>query len=193
MISLHIAIVSGASRQGRQSHKVAEYLFSLLNERTNVKAELIDIRLAEIPHYQDGDLRSFEVQQKHTAYSKSLQKADCIILVSPEYNGGMSGSLKNFLDHFRSEYGRTVFGLASVSSGSMGGLNAMQQMVAFVSYVGGFLSNSRLLVSHINNSFDDSNKIIDAQLEKNAVRFANDLVWLGTAIKVQRQEEIKVP
>ena len=191
MNSLHIAIVSGASRHDRQSHKVAQHLFSLLQQEEAIEVNLIDVSSADIPHYQDGDLRSLEVQEKHAAFSKQLKEADCIILVSPEYNGGMSGSLKNFLDHFRPEYDRTVFGLASVSSGSMGGLNAMQQMVAFVSYVGGFLSNSRLLVSDISRGFDESNAVIDARLEKNAKRFAEDVVWLGRAVKAKKLEEAK--
>ena len=39
-----------------------------------------------------------------------IKKADAFVLTTPDYHGSMSGSLKNFLDYFWSEFIGKTFG-----------------------------------------------------------------------------------
>ena len=184
MQSLTISIISGANRSGRQSVRVARHLESLLLQRSEVEEVLfLDVHEYDFPNYIDGSERSDELNRKVEEFSRKLWASDAVILVSPEYNGGMAGSTKNILDYFRKEYERRPFGLVSVSSGSMGGINAMHQMVDFVSYVGGYLCNRRLLVSGVGSAFDESGNVNSALLAQNAPLFLDDLTTMAAKLK----------
>ena len=95
--------------------------------------------------------------------------------------------MKNALDYFRAEYVRRPFGLVSVSAGTMGGINAMQQMVDFVSYVGGWLCGKRLLVSSVQNAFDAEGQIVDERFKKDSEDFLNELMLMVDVVRSERK------
>lgn len=182
-----IGIISGATRKGRNSVRVARHLEGMLENREEVeRVHFMDISEYNFPNYVDGQDRSEELLASTKKFSDNLFDSDAIILVSPEYNGGMAGSLKNALDYFRKEYERRPFGLVSVSAGTMGGINAMHQMVDFVSYVGGWLCGKRLLVSQVQNTFDQNGQIVSDQFNRNSAGFVDELI---TFTKVVRTTE----
>lgn len=177
---LTISIISGASRSGRLSVKVARYLDQLFSKHFNVEqVHFLDIHEYNFPNYVDGDERDEALTERLQDFGNKLSSSHALVLVSPEYNGGMAGSTKNALDYFRKEYDKKIFGLVSVSSGTMGGINAMHQMVDFVSYVGGILSSKRLLVSEVQGAFDEDGNIKSERLKNNAEYFMLELLFLA--------------
>jgi NAD(P)H-dependent FMN reductase len=55
-----------------------------------------------------------------------VHQADVIILGSPDYHGGISGALKNFLDHFWHEFAGKLF--ATIIASHEKGLTAIDQL-----------------------------------------------------------------
>jgi FMN reductase len=55
-----------------------------------------------------------------------VHRADVIVLGSPDYHGGISGALKNFLDHFWHEFSGKLF--ATVVASHEKGLTATDQL-----------------------------------------------------------------
>jgi FMN reductase len=55
-----------------------------------------------------------------------VHRADVIILGSPDYHGGISGAMKNFLDHFWHEFAGKLF--ATIVSSHEKGLTVMDQL-----------------------------------------------------------------
>jgi NAD(P)H-dependent FMN reductase len=183
----NVSIVSGASREGRHSVRVARNIENQLQEREDVgRIHFLDVEQFNFPNYIDGAERSEELNERLHAFSSSLLESDAVILVSPEYNGGMAGSMKNALDYFRAEYTRRPFGLVSVSAGTMGGINAMHQMVDFVSYVGGWLCGKRLLVSLVQNALGAEDQIVDERLKKDSADFLNELMLMVSVVRSER-------
>ena len=183
----NVCIVSGASRKGRHSVRVARNIENQLQDREDVgRIRFLDVEQFNFPNYIDGAERSEELNEQLNAFSSSLLESDAVILVSPEYNGGMAGSMKNALDYFRAEYVRRPFGLVSVSAGTMGGINAMHQMVDFVSYVGGWLCGKRLLVSSVQNAFGAEDQIVDERLKKDSADFLNELMLMVSVVRSER-------
>lgn len=75
-------------------------------ESAGASVDLIDL-LAE-------PLQVFNPDAAYSApdYSKwrgRVERADVLLLGTPDYHGGMSGALKNFLDHFWQEYAGKLF------------------------------------------------------------------------------------
>jgi chromate reductase, NAD(P)H dehydrogenase (quinone) len=171
---IDILVVSGSNRSGRQSVKAAEHIVDFLNTQDNVRAKILDLAKYSLPAFDDNDQRSTDVQTDINTIRSAFQACQGMVVVSPEYNGGMAGSLKNTLDYFRPEYSWKPFGAVSVSSGTLGGQNAMQQLVQFASYVNACLMPSRLLVSQVNEIGSGSDA--DKRFTKDAQKFCLDMI-----------------
>ena len=62
----------------------------------------------------------------YAALQARVHRADVIVLGSPDYHGGISGSMKNFLDHFWHEFAGKLF--AAVVASHEKGLTAIDQL-----------------------------------------------------------------
>lgn len=111
-------------------------------------------------------------------YSKTLNGADGIVFVTPEYNGGMSGALKNAMDHFRAELNRKPMGAVTVSSGPFGGLNALHNLYAWMLYNGGIPCPTKLLVSHVGELFNEAGEPTQEIFNENYPKFVQEFSWL---------------
>ncbi|MCC5917643.1 MAG: NAD(P)H-dependent oxidoreductase [Cryomorphaceae bacterium] len=177
---VNILVISGSTRSGRQSVKVADFIVETLNGAENASASLLDLAKYRLPVFEDGDKRDETLLAQLQEISQKMLAADGLVVVSPEYNGGMAGSLKNTLDYFRKEYSWRPFGAVSVSSGTLGGQNAMNQLTHFASYVNACLLPNRLLVSQV-EEVEDSGKPGD-RFRKNAEKFCHDMIRFSKAI-----------
>ncbi|MFN3951540.1 MAG: NADPH-dependent FMN reductase [Thermaurantimonas sp.] len=181
---MNILILSGATRSCSYSTMIANRLkeiFSGLD--ADATLTFIDNRDLQLPTYDDYDHLTPEHRKTIHYVSEHLYAADALILVSPEYNGGMAGGLKNTLDFFRKEYEWKPMGLVSVTSGTLGGQNAMNQLAAFASYVGACLSPTRLMVSQVQHVFENPDGEEAKRFEKNAEKFCSDLILFTSMIK----------
>ncbi len=106
---------------------------------------LIDLRDYPMPHY-DGDLEAGEGLPASAHALKNVLKAhDGLLISAPEYNGGMSGMLKNTIDWIsrRGHDDRIVAafsgkfaGLMSAAPGALGGLRGLGQLRHVLTSVG---------------------------------------------------------
>jgi NAD(P)H-dependent FMN reductase len=61
-------------------------------------------------------------------FSEKIARADAVVIVTPEYNNGYPGVLKNSLDYLLPEYRRKPIAIVTVSAGGFGGLNCLAQL-----------------------------------------------------------------
>ena len=66
--------------------------------------------------------------QRIEDYRKMVDRADGLIVVSPEYNHGYPGELKLLLDAGYDEYAAKPVGLVGVSAGRFGGTRVVEQL-----------------------------------------------------------------
>jgi chromate reductase len=120
--------VSGSLRRASGSTAVLCSLRDALAPRVTLNI----FALHGIPLYNeddDGDHATESVR----ALRSAIDTSDGVIMVSPEYNHGMSGVLKNALDWASRPYGRSVLTgkpslTMTVSPAFTGGVRAQQQM-----------------------------------------------------------------
>lgn len=96
--SLFIPVILGTPRQGRQSEHVAKFIVEQVAARDRLETELIDIRNMAIAVDDAGE------SLKDPEFSATMQRADGLIIVTPEYNHGYPGLLKHVLDTCLKEY-----------------------------------------------------------------------------------------
>jgi chromate reductase, NAD(P)H dehydrogenase (quinone) len=120
--------LSGSLRRASISTAVLRGLHDSLVSR----AELNIFPLHELPLYnEDNDAE--HAPDSVRALRSAIKLADGVIMISPEYNHGMSGVLKNALDWVSRPYGRSALRdkpvlTMTASPAFTGGVRAQQQM-----------------------------------------------------------------
>ena len=123
-----IGIIIGSTRPGRVGEQVGRWVFE--NAKTFGKAEyeLIDLKEINLPLLDEPAPPSKgQYTKPHTkAWSAKIDSQDGFVFVTPEYNHGTSGALKNALDFIYKEWNDKACGF--VSYGSAGGARAVEQL-----------------------------------------------------------------
>jgi azobenzene reductase len=186
---MKITILLGSARKGRQSHKVANYLNNELVKR-GFNTDLIDLAEDPLPVLEDKAGQNPHEIEQIRKISKRLSVADALIFVTPEYHGSFSGVLKNALDYFWSEFQKKPIGVATVSTGKMGGINASTQLQHVILSLGAYPLPLKLLVPEVHTTFDNDFTISSDQLASTAGRFLDEFTWFTEAI-VEKKERIQ--
>lgn len=111
--------------------------------------------------------------------------ADAFIIVTPEYNGSYSPALQNLLDHFPKQL-RKVFGLATASTGALGGARSSQQLLLLVPALFGIASPYLLITPHVDKKFDAEGNLIDGSFQAAIDTFIREFLWLAESVHTKQ-------
>jgi NAD(P)H-dependent FMN reductase len=127
---LHIKVIAGSTREGRFSDKAAAWIAEEIKKQEGVAVEVLDLRDYDMPFFNEPMSPSFKQEPyKNEAvarFTKKVEGGDAFVIVTPEYNHGTSGVLKNALDWVYQEWNNKP--VAFVSYGSVGGARAIEQL-----------------------------------------------------------------
>jgi len=125
---LKIGIITGSTRPNRKSPDVARWVLDLAKARGDAEYELVDIKDFELPLLDEPAPPSMgNYKQPHTQrWAAKIASLDAFVFVSPEYNHGITGALKNAIDFLFAEWNHKAAGF--VSYGSAGGARAVEQL-----------------------------------------------------------------
>ena len=166
---MHVPVILGTSREGRQSEKAARYVLEQA-KKFGFESELIDTRDYPITA-TDKTLTT----AKSKAFAKKITAADALIIVAPEYNHGYPGELKLLLDMLYDEYADKPVGICGVSIGAMGGCRAVEQLRQVVIELRMLPIREALYFPNVKELFDDNGQIKDSAYEKRAQKFFGQL------------------
>src|SRR4051794_37957297 len=95
-----IAVVVGSTRPGRNGEAVANWVQDLASKHGEAQFELVDIAAFELPLLDEPAPPSMgQYSKQHTKrWAAKVAEFDGYVFVTPEYNHGISGALKNALD-----------------------------------------------------------------------------------------------
>lgn len=125
---LNIGVILGSTRPGRLGEQVAEWVMKLATDRNDASFTLIDLADHPLPHLDESTPPSLgRYEHDHTKkWAETVDGFDGFVIVTPEYNHGPSGVLKNALDYVYGEWNDKAVGF--VSYGSAGGTRAVEQL-----------------------------------------------------------------
>ena len=123
-----IAIIIGSTRPGRNGEAVAKWVYEIAQKRTDAEFELVDIRDFNLPLLDEPIPPSMgQYSKPHTkAWAAKVGSFDGYVFVTPEYNHGVPGALKNAIDFLFREWNDKAAGF--VSYGGAGGARAVEQL-----------------------------------------------------------------
>ncbi len=150
-----ITIISGTNRKGSKTRIFAAYCAEQLKTKTQEAVEFI--ALEDIPHdWFFADMYKPSEQAKSLAelQDKAILPAQKFLILSPEYNGGMPGALKLFIDAISiREYVANFKGkkaaLIGIASGRAGNLRGCDQGTTVLNHVGVQVMPNKLPISQI--------------------------------------------
>ena len=123
-----LAIIIGSTRPGRKGEAVARWVHEIARQRNDADVELVDIQDFNLPLLDEPVPPSMgQYSKPHTkAWAAKIDSFDAYVFVTPEYNHGTSGALKNAIDYLYREWNNKAAGF--VGYGSAGGVRAVEHL-----------------------------------------------------------------
>ena len=125
---IRVAIIVGSTRPGRKARDVANWVYEIARQRNDAQVELVDIEDFNLPLLDEPVPPSMgQYQNEHTkVWAAKIASFDAFVFVTPEYNHGTSGALKNAIDYLYAEWNNKAAGF--VGYGSAGGVRAVESL-----------------------------------------------------------------
>jgi len=176
-LKLNVLGVGSSMRQGSYSTAALNMILDMA-KGNEAETKLLDLRQTNLPMLYAVKDDTHEIGQ----VTELVEWADAYILATPDYHGSMSGSLKNFLDYFWSEFAGKTFGYIVASHEK--GLTVMDQMRTAVRQCYGWSIPYGISINP-EADFNDKKEVINRKLWSRLDMLARDLVVYGKLIRKQ--------
>lgn len=178
---LFIPVILGTVRKGRASEAVAKFVFGELEKFRQVETQLIDIRELRFSIDDAGE------DIKDAEFSATINRADGIVIVTPEYNHSFPGLLKHVLDTNLKEYIHKAVGICGVSAGGFGGTRVVQSLLPVLRELGLVTIFWDGNFSKAHTLFDKNGKLLDESYIKRTEQFLKELIWMSKVLRYGRE------
>lgn len=166
---MHVSVVLGTAREGRQSEKVARLLTAEVQKRGVHTTEFVDVRDCLTTF---STLRYDESSGEPHVWHEHALRSDGFIFVIPEYNRGYPGEWKLLMDSLKKyAYIDKVAGLVGVSNGQFGGVRALEAATLSLSSRGMYVLKDSLYFPFVETQFDTDGHLVDETQKKRVDTF----------------------
>jgi NAD(P)H-dependent FMN reductase len=131
---MKLMIIWGSSRASRKGGVVADWVKKHAGSDSRFELDFVDLRELDLPFYDEPvspfGMASAGADYTHPegkAWAQRVGSADGVIIVTPEYNHGPTGVLKNALDWVGPEWKDKPVGFVSYG-GVSGGARAVEML-----------------------------------------------------------------
>src|SRR5881392_1930848 len=185
---IRIAIIIGSTRPGRNGEAVAKWVHEIARKRTDAEFEVVDIKDFNLPLLDEPVPPSMgQYSKPHTkTWAAKVASFDGFVFITPEYNHGISGALKNAIDFLFREWNNKAAGF--VSYGGAGGARAVEQLRLVLAEVHIATVRNQVLLSMFAD-FENFSVFKPAPQHEKSVNAVFDQViaWAG-ALKTLRKQ-----
>jgi chromate reductase, NAD(P)H dehydrogenase (quinone) len=158
-----IAIISGTNRPDSNSRKVAGQIEEIY-AGLDVETKMLD--LARLPAEIFDPASYAEKPAGFKDFSQTVLDADGLVVVTPEYNGGMPGVLKYFIDmlEFPESFENRPVCFVGLAAGMWGALRPVEQLQSIFGYRNAHIFPGRVFVPGVFNVIGEDGKLNDDKL-----------------------------
>ena len=186
---LRIAIIIGSTRPGRKAEAVAKWVYEIAQNRTDAEFEIVDIKDFDLPLLDEpvSPIMGQYTHQHTKIWSAKIASFDAYVFVTPEYNHGTSGALKNAIDFLYHEWVNKAAGF--VSYGGAAGARAVEQLRLVLAEVQIATVRNQVLLS-LFTDFENFSVFKPApQHEKSVNAMLEQVTAWGSALKTLREKQ----
>lgn len=186
--NLKVGIILGSTRPGRNGEAVAKWTFEIAKKRSDAEFEYVDIKDFNLPLLDEAIPASMgQYSKEHTKkWAQKIDSLDAFVFVTPEYNHGIPGALKNAIDFLYREWNNKSAGF--VSYGSAGGVRSVEHLRLVMAEL--HIADVRAQVAlSLFTDFENMSKFKPATYHEKSVNTMLDQViaW-GNALKTMRMK-----
>lgn len=184
-----ISIILSSTRDNRFGEKVARWAESVAEKRTDMQVELVDLKEWDLPLFHGANPPSSgkydDVQKKWAA---KIAQADGFLIVTPEYNHGYPGQLKNALDHLYTPWNYKPVAFLSYG-GPAGGARAVEQLTSVAVELRMIPLRDSVALSLVGLALDEQGGPKSEFFGKRAATMCDELCfWAGAAREVRARK-----
>ena len=180
---LFIPVILGTTRKGRMSLHAARLMAAEIAKREGLETELIDVATLPMPTNDDDGWEAIRA----TGFAEKMNRADALVLVSPEYNHSFPGLLKHVLDSCLKEYIHKAVGIVGVSAGVFGGTRGIQNLVPVMRELGLVNIFWDVNFSSVQDVFDEAGALRDQSFLRRIDKFLKELIWMAKTLRHGRE------
>ena len=184
---IKIAIILGSTRPGRNGEAVAKWVHQVAKKRSDAEFELVDVKDFD-PPLRDEPLSPMmgQYSKPHTrVWAAKIASFDAYVFVTPEYNHGIPGALKNAIDFLFAEWNNKAAGF--VSYGGVSGARAVEQLRLVLAEVRMATVRNQVLLSMFTDFENFSVFKPDSRKETSVNEMLDELIAWGGALKTLRK------
>lgn len=168
---VRLAVIVASVRPGRFGPTVASWFVGRAAARADIAVGVVDLA-------QPGDVHEFAAR---------IDRADAIVVVTPEYNHGYPGPLKTAIDSAGAEWHAKPIGFVSYG-GMSGGLRAVEQLRAVFAELHAVTVRETVSFHGARSAFDDDGVPHDADATGSAAAvLLEQLIWWASALRDARR------
>jgi NAD(P)H-dependent FMN reductase len=127
---IRIALITASTRVHRRGEQIADWTLEVARQVALPDVEVTPLDLADyaLPVLDEPAPAAYGIYaHEHTKrWAAAIDSADGYLVVTPEYNHGVPGALKNAIDYLFYEWNDKAIGF--VSYGAAGGVRAVEQL-----------------------------------------------------------------
>jgi NAD(P)H-dependent FMN reductase len=186
-LNTKLLVIIASTRPGRVGLPIANWAISEIEKHGGFEIDVADLAVIDLPMLDEPHNPVHRNYTKpHTvAWSKRVDAADAILIVTPEYNHGMPGSLKNAMDFLYHEWNYKP--VAFVSYGGMSGGMRSVQMAKQVATTQKMMPLAEAVNIHMVPKYmHDGQFVPDETLENSLKRVLGELMRWATALRAMR-------
>ncbi len=179
MREIDVALLTGSLRQRSFSRQMGRAA-SRLSPRGMT---LSIVEIGDMPHYNE-DLES-SPPAAFTRFRERIRAADAVLFVTPEFNRGIPGVLKNAVDVGSRPWGKSIWSgkpaaVISTSPGTVGGFGAHHQLRQVLMGVNmSTMAYPEAYIGGVAKLFDEAGELVDASTREFVTGFLRSFrTWI---------------
>ena len=173
----HIAIISASVRTGRKSHRVSLYFENFLVQQNLASAEILDLHVCQFPVFTERLQHLPSPSPDVLEFAEKIRKADGVIIVTPEYNGGYPASIKNAIDLLYEEWHHKPIAIATVSDGIFGGSQVIMSLLFTLWKMHAWVIPAMFPVPNVEANFSETGHPAKKTTDDRARIFIDEFLW----------------
>jgi NAD(P)H-dependent FMN reductase len=193
-----LQVIVGSTRDGRAAEPLIPWVVARAKAHGAFEVELLDLKEWPLPFFQEtlatvGDIANPTYSQPVVKkWNQTIAQGDAFLMITPEYNHGTSGVLKNAIDNVFLSFGfrHKPIGFIGYSGGIGGGSRAVEQLVQVAFELEAHALRDTVLLPYVTQAFKDgapTAPVTEASLKVTL----DDLAWWAEVLQPARAKQLR--
>ncbi len=158
-----LTLIVGTNRPGSNTRKVATQVAGIYE---TLGIELHDLDLAKLPQEIFHPSSYAEKPASFRPFAQAVLDAPGLVVVTPEYNGGMPGVFKYFIDmlKFPESFEARPVCFVGLGAGMWGALRPVEQFQLIFGYRNAYVYPERVFLPGINELLNEEGRLTDPDI-----------------------------